>query len=273
VARSRPNRRKSEKTALPKLPKMPRMPALPRPRINWQFTYALVTLCVVVAVSIALGRELLDLPVRKLDIDGRFQHVTKLEIAAAAQPVLDQSFLTVDLAEIRSRIQGINWVDTVTLQRIWPDTLRISYEEHQAAARWGANSLLNTNGELFAEDLRREYPELPRLDGPDGSHRRVAEQYLHVRDRLAKSSLMLDAIAMDARGAFTLELDRGISVRIGREDVDGRLERFFDVAVPWLSADLNRISYIDMRYPKGFVVGWSDGEASVAARPELANSG
>jgi cell division protein FtsQ len=270
MARSKRNRRNAEKLALPKL----KLPALPRPTINWHAIYAFLTLCVVAAVSVALGRQLLDLPVKRLDIDGHFQHVTRLEIAAAVEPALaGKSFLTLDLADIRSRIADINWVDTVTLQRVWPDTLRIAYREHQAAARWGSNGLLNTSGELFAEDLHREYQELPKLDGPEGSHRRVARRYLEVRDRLSRANLRLASITMDARGAFSMELDRGIRVRIGREDIEGRLERFFDVAVPSLNAELGRIAYIDMRYPKGFSVGWRTDAPTLSSRQELANSG
>ena len=41
------------------------------------------------------------MPVRVLDIEGRFQRVTKLEILAAAEPALEQGLLSLDLDEIR----------------------------------------------------------------------------------------------------------------------------------------------------------------------------
>jgi cell division protein FtsQ len=237
---------------------LPKLPSLPRPSINWGAVFAAGALSAVALVSFALGRELLDLPVRQLDIEGRFQRVTKLEILAAAQPALRESFLTLDLEDIRHRVAAIDWVDTVRLRRVWPDTLKISYEEHRAAASWGDDGLLNTRGELFASDVRREYPELPRLAGPDGSHRRVAATYLAVRDRLTRANLILESIEMDARGAFSIGLAGGISVRIGRDDVDGRIDRFFAAAMPTLAGDLDRIEYIDLRYANGFAVGWRE---------------
>jgi cell division protein FtsQ len=259
VARTRRNRRKSEKPALPKLPKLP---PVPRPRINWQALMTVGAISAVAAISVALGRELLDLPLRHLDIKGQLQRVTKLQISAAAKSVVgDQGFLTVDLDEVREEIASIDWVDTVTLQRIWPDTLSIAYTEHRAAARWGDSGLLNTRGELFSRAVRREYLELPKLAGPEGSHLRVAEVYLDVRDRLARANLRLDSIRMDARGAFSIELVGGISIRIGRDDVAARIDRFFDVAVAELETDLDRVAYVDMRYPKGFAVGWIEAGA------------
>jgi cell division protein FtsQ len=267
MARSRRNRLKSPKRELPKLP------SLPRPTINWGAVFAAGALSVIALVSLALGRELLDLPVRKLDIEGRFQRVTRLDILAAAQPALEESFLTLDLDDIRGRVAAIDWVDTVRLRRVWPDTLRISYEEHRAAASWGDDGLLNTRGELFADGVQRDYPELPSLAGPEGSHRRVAATYLAVRDRLARANLILESIEMDARGAFSIGLAGGVRVRIGRDDVDRRIDRFFAAAVPTLASELDRIQYIDLRYPNGFAVGWRETPASDSSMARLDGGG
>lgn len=266
MARMRRNRRKSAKLVLP------RLPSLPRPAVDWQALFAAAAVIALIAVSVALGRELLELPVKKLSIEGSFQRVTKLEILAAADPALDQSLLALDLGAIRQRVAAIDWIDTVTLQRVWPDTLKIAFAEHRAAARWGASGLLNTRGELFADDVRRDYRELPKLAGPAGSHGRVAATYLEIRERLSRANLILESIEMDARGAYSLELGGGLSIRIGREDIPGRIERFFD-AVDWLEAELARVAYIDLRYPKGFAVGWRDQEDIDSVLGGLANRG
>lgn len=267
MARVRHNRRKPKQRALPRLPSMP------RPTINWRSVFASLAIGAMAVASLALARELLDLPVENIDVANTLQRVTKQEVMAAAAPALEKSFLSADLADIRSRVAAIGWVDTVTLQRVWPDTLRITTTEHLAAARWGASGLLNTRGELFAEDERSEYLELPRLDGPEGSHRRVAAAYLAVRDRLAKANLSLEVIRMDATGSFSIELTGGVTVRIGRDEFDERVDRLFRVAVPSLETDFNRIAYIDLRYPQGFAVGWRERETSESGIERLGNIG
>jgi cell division protein FtsQ len=221
----------------------------------------------------ALGRDLLDLPIQRLEIEGSFQRVTRFEIEAAVAPALDQSFVSADLDEIRGLVAELDWVDSVRLQRDWPGTLRISFSEHRAAAQWGESGLLNTRGELFAEDAGQQYRELPRLDGPIGSHRRVATRYLEIRDRLNRAGLTLDVLRMDARGAFSIEFVGGLSVRIGRDDIDGRIDRFFAVAVPALATDLERVQYIDMRYPSGFAVGWRGVDPAVTQLARLNPNG
>ena len=252
MKRVRRNRVKRVRRELPKLP------ALPRVSIDMRALSAACAAMVVVALSFSIARELLEIPVRHLEIEGSFQRVDKLQIEAAVQGADTDSILALDLNEIHRLISEIDWVDTVILKRDWPDTLRIRVTEHRAAARWGEHGLLNVRGDLFAEDVQREYPELPRLAGPDGSHRRVADRYLEVRERLAETQFTLETIRMDARAAFTIEFAGGPVLRIGREDVSGRIQRFFDIAARELAGEFGRIAYVDMRYPNGFAVGWRD---------------
>jgi cell division protein FtsQ len=255
MARSRRNRRKGKKLELPKLPQL-KLSKLPRPAINWRVVLALPLVLAAVAMIAVIGRELLDVRVRTLEIDGSFQRVTEIEIAAAVSPFLERGFFELDLDGIKRQVAQIEWVDWVRVQRVWPDTLRISYSEHRAAASWGDTGLLNTRGELFAENVWHEYQELPKLKGPDGSHQRVAEVYLEVKEQLADANLLLESIEMDARGAFQIALAAGPHVHFGRDDVASRIDRFFSVALPELKPRLARVDYIDMRYPNGFAVGW-----------------
>jgi cell division protein FtsQ len=258
MTQARPNRRKAPKRALPELPKLPRLP------INWRLLAMLGVACGVLAVAYSSGRELLQFPLQTLDLEGSFQHVSKLELEAAVRPMRNQNLLTLDFAEMRDRIKAIDWVDTVQLKRVWPDTVRIRVTEHVAAARWGESGLLNTRGELFAEDTEQEYPRLPKLDGPDGSLERVAERYLEISARLSGTGLNLAAVEMDDRGSFRIEFGGALVVQIGREDIDLRIDRFFTIALPELVGKLKRADYVDMRYSNGFAVGWHESEPEPA---------
>jgi cell division protein FtsQ len=214
----------------------------------------------------------LDQPVRNLVVEGTFQRVTAIQVEAAVADGLDAGFMTVDLGALRARVQELDWVDRVNVSRRWPDTLIVRVTEHQAAARWGANGLLNVRGELFTERSQHSFAELPSLVGPPGTERDVARRYLAVRGKLAEAGLALESLELDERGAWRLVLGGGQEVRLGRRDIDERLYRFFDVVAPALAADLTRVDYVDLRYTNGFAVGWRDGPpeslAAVAAVPE-----
>ena len=214
----------------------------------------------------------LDQPVRNLVVEGTFQRVTPIQVEAAVAEGLDAGFMTVDLGALRERVQELDWVDRANVGRRWPDTLIVRVTEHQAAARWGENGLLNVRGELFTEHSQHSFPELPSLAGPPGTERDVARRYLAVRGKLAEADLTLERLELDERGSWRLVLGGGQEIRLGRRDIDERLYRFFDVVAPALAAELKRVEYVDLRYTNGFAVGWRDGPpeslAAVAAVPD-----
>jgi cell division protein FtsQ len=182
--------------------------------------------------------------------------------------------MSVDLEAVRRRVEELPWVDRARVQRRWPRGLRIEVTEQVAAARWGESGLLNTRGELFIKEARHVPPELPRLTGPEGSEWQVAQRYLSVQGRLIEAGMRLAALDLDARGAWQLELANGVSVRLGRRQVDERLDCFIRTALPVLGGEAAEISYIDMRYSNGFAIGWkrSSGLASRRGAPKPRHS-
>jgi cell division protein FtsQ len=171
--------------------------------------------------------------------------------------------VSVNLEGVRDALASIPWVDKVTVQRAWPHGLRVAVSEQVAAARWRENGLLNTRGELFASDARHVPQELAQLDGPDGTESQVAQRYLASQGRLAEAGLRLTALRLDARGAWEFDLANGVTVRLGRRQVDERFERFVSTAAKLVTQRADDISYVDMRYTNGFAIGWR-GSAAVA---------
>lgn len=266
--RARKNRRKS-------IRQRPRMPRMPRFRVNLKALLLPPLVGAAAAGVLWSGERLLDKPIGEITIEGSFQRVSTIQIEAAIAPELERGFLSIDLAELRRRIESLDWIDEAKVGRAWPNRLVVHVTEHRAAARWGQNGLLNVRGELFTDNARYAFPELPSLTGPEGSEHDVARWYLAVRGRLAAAHLGLDTLSMDARGAMHLVLDSGLEVRLGRRAVDDRLDRFFDVVAPALAEELPRIEYVDLRYTNGFAVGWlpNAGTEVVARQGGGPNSG
>jgi cell division protein FtsQ len=172
--------------------------------------------------------------------------------------------VSVDLAAVRRAVEQLPWVDSATVERQWPRALNIRVTEQVAAARWGANGLLNTRGELFISEARHIPPELPRLSGPHGSEGEVARRYLAAQGQLIEAGMRLTAVRLDARGAWEFDLDSGITVRLGRRQIDERFARFVAAGVGQIATHASDIGYIDMRYTNGFAIGWRQGGARVA---------
>jgi cell division protein FtsQ len=245
----------------------------PTVKVNWRAVMLAPLVLVGAVTAVMVGKSVLDRPITRLIIEAPFQRVTAVQIEGAVGSTLGSGFLSADLDALSARVEALDWVERVRVLRRWPDALVVQVSEHAAAARWGESGLLNVRGELFTTDARHNFPELPSLAGPPGSERRVAELYLAVRGRLAAAHLTLDQLELDERGALRFTLSTGQEIRIGREDVLTRLDRFFEVATPALEGRFNDIEYVDLRYANGFAVGWANRPSSGFATMEPPSSG
>jgi len=227
------------------------------PSINWKRLLIPLGAAAVIAAAVGGVSWLLDQPIQTIAIEGRFQRVSPIEVEQSVkQRVRGVGLISVDLRTVRRSIETIPWVDTVSVQRAWPRGLRVFVTEQVAAARWGANGLLNTRGQLFVSQARHIPPELPELSGPNGTQGEVATWYLATQGRLAEAGMRLTAVRLDARGAWEFDLDNGVTVRLGRRDVDARFDRFLAAALKLVGTRAPEIAYVDMRYTNGFSIGW-----------------
>jgi cell division protein FtsQ len=229
------------------------------PKLEWTRATRVAGACAALAAVALLLAFGLDQPVRTIVIDGPFQRVTAVEVQQAAQGALKGGFVSADLDRVRTAVEALTWVDRARVQRIWPDRVGIEIVEQQAAARWGEDGLLNTRGELFATGVRHVPPELPRLEGPEGTEWQVAQRFLAMQDRLGALGLRVSALRLDPRGAWELDLATGVTVRLGRRQVDERMDRFVQFGAQVIAGQASAIRYVDMRYSNGFSIGWRDG--------------
>jgi cell division protein FtsQ len=216
-----------------------------------------------IAVTLTLGA--IDQNIAQVSVAGRFQRVSPGEVEQAVKArVRDMGLVSVDLAAVQRAVEQLPWVDSATVERQWPRALHIRVTEQVAAARWGANGLLNTRGELFISEARHIPPELPRLSGPRGTEAEVARRYLAAQGQLIEAGMRLTAVRLDARGAWEFDLDNGITVRLGRRQIDERFARFVQAGLSQIASHGADINYIDMRYTNGFAIGWRSGGQRVA---------
>ena len=207
----------------------------------------------------------LDRPIRAISMDGSFQRVSPGQIEKAVAPYTQAGFMSADLDRIQHAVEAVPWVDHARVQRRWPNSLHVTIIEETAAARWGESGLLNTRGRLFVREATHVPAELPRLSGPDGTESQVAQRYLSAQGRMLEAGMRIAALRLDQRGAWEMDLDSGVTVRLGRRDVDERLDRFIRTASQVISHRLSDISYVDMRYSNGFAIGWRSSQAPASA--------
>ena len=244
-----------------------RAPRRALPAIDWRWVAGWTGALVLIGAGAAVVLFALDQPIERVTVEGSFQRVAPIDVERVVKGELHGvGLLSVDLRHLRRAIHTLPWVDAVSVQRAWPRALSVLLIEQTAAARWGERGLLNTRGELFAADEPHVPAELAQLSGPAGKEALVAQRYLAADGRLLRAGQRLSALRLDARGAWELDLANGITVRLGRRQVDERFERFMSAALKLVTERAEDIVYVDMRYTNGFAIGWRGSAARPAPR-------
>ena len=212
--------------------------ALPLPvdvRLMHITATVLFVACALLLVA-ALGWWALRHPVFRIGgivVQGDVTHNSAATLRANVAPRLAGNFFTVDLQNAREAFEAVPWVRQAVVKRQFPNRLRVELQEHQPEAFWGGDSesrLVNTFGEVFeANPGDVEQDDMPRLVGPDGSAAQVLAMYRGLKPLLEQLELGIDQVVLSGRGGWSLHLDSGATVELGRgsaDEVVARGQRF-----------------------------------------------
>jgi len=239
--------------------------------LAWLLAVALVALPVVAVLNGWAGAE--RWPLSRLRVTGEFERVQAEQLQQAVAPYAASGYFAVDLEAAQRAVEQLPWVERARLRKQWPDALEIQVEEHQPYAFWDQDKLLSVRGKVFPlpPDLAGE--RLPRLGGPEARSAEVVEMYEHARELFAPLGYGVERLAMDARGSWSLVLDNGLEVVVGRDDARARLQRFARV-LPQLQARQARpVARADLRYTNGFTLAWGDPAAANPSFPPRSPAG
>lgn len=205
------------------------------------------------ACTLAGGNWLLRssfFPVRVVEVSTPLEHVSRQDLQAVLAHYAAGNFFGARIDEVRAAAEQVPWVRRASVRRVWPDRLEVAIEEHVAFARWGAEGLVNVQGEPFAAPSDTD---LPLFIGPPGTQGEIARRYRRFAEALAPLGSPLERVVLSARHGWQLRLANGLQITLGRDvdAADERLARFVDAYARGGGA---RADVVDLRYPNGFAV-------------------
>lgn len=196
------------------------------------------------------------LPLKSVQVEGQFDHVTSEQLKQVVAPLLTGGFFHVDVEAIQAAADSLPWVKSTSVRRVWPDTVKIKVTEQVAFARWGKTALVNEQGVLFTPGLKTMPDNLPLLSGPRDSEVQLVQQLINIDELLQPLGLRIKHMILNQRRSWQLTLDNGIDVVLGRKHSLQRMQRFIQVYPTRLAAEVAHIKHVDMRYNNGFAVRW-----------------
>ncbi len=231
----------------------PPEPAPVTARLLWSMLLSLVLLVAVGYVGQSLTRAT-SFPIKKVTVEGDFRFLTPGYIQTLVGQSLSGGFFQVDVQKIRHDLVEEPWVMEATIERIWPDVLRVSISEQRPAAKWGKHALLNTTADVFAPGVGSFPEDLPQLSGPVGSESEVLATYRLIAGRLTALDLAVAWLELSERGAWTVGLRDETRLILGRHRIDERLRRFRLAFESALKENWHNVESIDLRYTNGFAI-------------------
>ena len=189
-------------------------------------------------------------PMRVVEVTTPLNRASAEELKAVLARYAAGNFFAAHIDEVRAAAEQVPWVRRASVRRVWPDRLEVAIEEHVAFARWGAEGLVNVQGERFAA---ASDAELPLFIGPPGTEADIARRYSRFAELLAPLGSSLERVVLSSRHGWQLRLANGMQITLGR-DVDAADERLGRFVEAYARGANGRAEVVDLRYPNGFAV-------------------
>lgn len=193
-------------------------------------------------------------PITKVRMDNKWQSISESEIAKLLSPFIGTGFFRFDVNGVKEDLEAHPWVANASIKRIWPDSVSLLITEEVAIARWGEAQLLNQYGEIFEPPEVRELRNLPLLVGSDEMQFRMMEQYKILSQILSPSGLKLTGLSLSARGSWDMTLDDGLTIAVGRTEINEKLERFVEFYSTQSTENSSQFAAVDLRYGNGIAI-------------------
>jgi cell division protein FtsQ len=194
-------------------------------------------------------------PINTVKIGATYEHIDRKQLESILSNYLAASYFTLSTSKLYHDLTALDWADTVEIERIWPDTLKITIIEKIPAATWNG-ALMTVDGELFNVGKENGDIKLPHLSGPAQQQMEVLQIYQKLSKLLSIYGLHAAALQLRENQAWELTLANGVQLHLGKRDLEQRLQRFCK-AYPAVFADKpEQLFSVDLRYARGMAVQW-----------------
>lgn len=184
-------------------------------------------------------------PISKVKIDAP-AHVGA-SIKTILTPFLENGWLFLDQQSVEVVLKNLPKVETVTVEKIFPDELHLKLTEFKPIARWNQHWLVSSTGELFKAETKEN---LPLWKGDLSQLPELKAKFEEAQPLLNANHLQIHTFEVNAWGSWQLTLQNGLIIKIGRD-----FSRLHYLMKLYPKLPRNAISF-DLRYPHGIAVGF-----------------
>lgn len=195
------------------------------------------------------------LPIKTIQLSGTFQYIDHQEIETALRPFVGEGFFSLDIQEMGNSLSDKSWAESVSIRRVWPDRVKVKIIEKKPLARWDDEHLLSDKAEIFLANAKA-FDNLPAIYGSNSEPKQVLQLYLDFAEQFRSLDETISQINIDNRGAVYIKLSEGFKIKLGRDNVDSKIEKLVSIYSQQIRPRRTEIEQLDLRYSNGFAITW-----------------
>jgi cell division protein FtsQ len=232
------------------------------PRLR-RLTGVTVSILLVMTIAwqiLAWLQAMQELTLQRVQVEGQFKQMQRSDLKALLSGYAGENFFDIDVAVIKHQLEQQPWIRAATVRRQWPDSLFVRIVEQTPVARWGERAFITASAEVFypqGATPQQGFELLPQLNGVISNKHELLTRLNTVRELFAPLGLQVAEMGLDARQAWSIKLNNGLELLLGREQATQRVQRFMTFYPLLLAQQVNDVDAMDLRYPNGFVLRWS----------------
>jgi cell division protein FtsQ len=194
-------------------------------------------------------------PINTVKIGATYEHIDRKQLESILSDYMVSSYFALPVNKLYRDLNALDWTEQVEIERVWPDTLKITIVEKIPVAVWN-DALMTADGDLFNVGKEQTDQKLPRLSGPPHQQLEVLQNFQKLSKLLSIYGLRAASLQLRDNQAWELSLANGVQLHLGKRDLEQRLQRFCK-AYPAVFADKpEQLSSVDLRYARGMAVQW-----------------
>ena len=224
----------------------------------------LVLLALVIAIMVWLWHRMQnprEYPIRHVKISTIGQYVDPKIIKHLIKESVEGGFFSLNIQQIKNTLLNNAWIKSVSIRRVWPNSLDVTITEQQPYARWGAAGVVSRDGNVFYPNAKTIPANLPVINAPMSVKDNAMSSFADFNHLLQPLGLQIMKLIVTQRLAWTVQLNNGIQVNLCRNNTENRFNNFVKLYPQLIGNKAQDIVSVSLCYPNGLAVKWKGGKA------------
>lgn len=197
-----------------------------------------------------------NFPIKHAKVFATYEHVDQKSLQSTITSYLNNGFFYLNVIGMKKQLLQFPWVYAASIQREWPDTVKINIAEQQAILQWGTKALLNSEGTIFYPEVNTFPKNLPMIFGSEEKKSEIFSLYHKMIAALEPLDLTIKKLTLNPEHHFEILLSNDTIVYLKEENPLNQLELLVDVYRK-ITADHDQApKSLDLRYHTGLAVKW-----------------